>query len=299
MNSDSCQYDSSCSFYELGAWVYENKALSVEFECTRYSVYIDPHYNSTYPEHSPQENYTTEAEIPQPRYNHTDNPDTYSSKPAFLPSENYTENSEIYPTYNSSYDGGNFNYSYIPRDPYSNSSEEEVYVQEEYAIACQYQELRNLAEGKHPKHCESDEDCELEDGALANCSCGWDGNRYCVPDKYDDLWEEFYASCKSEGKMYFWDEYYWIYTVDTFIWINSMTLEDELCANFIFYDFKTGAGIMENSTYIPGDESSSGESLGDEDGGQDEDQEEGFRGIFTEDAASMPFIALSLAIFIL
>jgi hypothetical protein len=300
VNSDGCQSDSTCSFYELGAWVNEKQPLSGEFECTKYSDYIDPYYNSTYPGAEPQDNNTSVSEIPQPRYNYTEYTEIYQSKPNFLPPENYTETSEIYPFYNSSYGEENFNYSYIPREPYSNSSEEEVYIPKEYFIPCQYQELRNLAEGKHPKLCESDEDCKLQDGALATCKCGWDGNMYCVPDKYDDLWEPFWISCKKDGKMYYWDEYAWINYIDTFIWSSSMTIEDELCANLVFFDFKTDVGIMDTSTFRPGDNSSSGETRGGEDGEiDDKDQEEEIRLSASEDATSIQFIALSLAIFML
>jgi hypothetical protein len=296
VNSDGCQSGYGCHFYELGAWVYEKQPLSGEFECTEYYIYVDPYYNSTYPE--PEGNYTTDPKIPDPRYNDTENPYIYPPSPDFLPPENYTESSEVYPSYISSHEEGNFNYSYIPWDPISNESY--PYNPEELMIPCKYQELKNLAEGKHPKLCESDEDCQLQDGALAACKCGWDGNRYCVPDKYDDLWEPFWITCKREGQIYYWDEYRWINSIDTFVWRNSMTIEDELCANLVFDDFIASFVIMDNSTYRPDHESNSGESSGDEDGQQgDEDSEAGLRGILNEDATSIHFIALLLAIFMI
>jgi hypothetical protein len=210
VNSDGCNLDSSCSFYELGTWVYTNYRIPGDFKCT---TYYYPDYNSTYSGHSSQDSYDTE--------------------PDFTPNYNYTVNPEVNSSNNPSSDLENLDYSYQPYYPYSNSSEEEEYIAE-FTVPCKYKDLRNLAEGKHPKLCESDEDCELQDGTLATCKCAWDGNRYCVPDKYDDLWDPFWASCKKEGKMYYWDEFNWNSSVDKFIWINSMTIEDEICASFAF-----------------------------------------------------------------
>ena len=71
---------------------------------------------------------------------------------------------------------------------------------EQPKISCVIAKNRNLVSGQPPVKCETDADCQLEDGTFATCICGMDGTSYCKPDYYDDVFSAFTDQCKN-GEM--------------------------------------------------------------------------------------------------
>lgn len=69
---------------------------------------------------------------------------------------------------------------------------------------------RNLASGRHPKVCSSENDCVLEDGTKSSCQCGVNGFAYCAPDLNSRLFNQYWSNCLANADtVYRNDYYYW------------------------------------------------------------------------------------------
>lgn len=77
---------------------------------------------------------------------------------------------------------------------------------------------RNLSVGAHPKRCNSDEDCELQDHSLSTCGCSYRTEKYCVPSWDSDVFLQYWETCeKGGGRMYdFGEYYYWTLVKETY-----------------------------------------------------------------------------------
>lgn len=61
---------------------------------------------------------------------------------------------------------------------------------------------KDLKVGVHPKDCQSDHDCELEDGTYASCLCGVravNTNGVCSPDMSDSIFSTYWEHCNDSG----------------------------------------------------------------------------------------------------
>ena len=78
---------------------------------------------------------------------------------------------------------------------------------------------RALVEGEHPKTCGRDDDCQLQDGTLAECICGLSRTKMCQPDINDELYLPFWTYCAehennlTETMRYVWLYYYFNFVV--------------------------------------------------------------------------------------
>lgn len=85
--------------------------------------------------------------------------------------------------------------------------------------------------GIHPKMCNSNNDCVLNDGSQAECKCGLSvsGYKYCEISEGDDLAVEmFNSACKSDLNQFL----YFLMKVEFFVYLHDRPS----CAGFVFED---------------------------------------------------------------
>ena len=62
-------------------------------------------------------------------------------------------------------------------------------------------------EGDNPKLCSDSSDCELENGSFADCSCGFDGNKWCRAEWGSDYFDDYWDRCDDEDDKLDYDEW--------------------------------------------------------------------------------------------
>jgi len=69
----------------------------------------------------------------------------------------------------------------------------------------EFESNKGLASGSHPKDCQSDDDCLLEDGSRSSCLCGFRGvgqlnstSGVCQPHQSDPIFISNWVACNSE-----------------------------------------------------------------------------------------------------
>lgn len=94
----------------------------------------------------------------------------------------------------------------------------ELFERGDTLLSCpQRKSQRNLKFGPHPRVCNSEQDCELEDGTFGECLCGLSRYKICQPDISDALYSNFWKICGESDNMiteeidYIWGYYYWNY----------------------------------------------------------------------------------------
>lgn len=104
--------------------------------------------------------------------------------------------------------------------------------------------------GSHPKKCNSNNDCVLNDGSLSECKCGLSvsGYRYCEISEGDDLSVEmFNAACKTDLTKFL----YLMMKVEFFVYLQDRPS----CAGFVFEDLAaidylySGGSIQHQNSY--------------------------------------------------
>ena len=61
---------------------------------------------------------------------------------------------------------------------------------------CEYDSSKDFKTGSEYKTCESDDDCQLNDGTYGDCDCGLDGKGYCKPEFGSSYYSEWYQLCE-------------------------------------------------------------------------------------------------------
>lgn len=64
------------------------------------------------------------------------------------------------------------------------------------SVLCDSDSDKNLKSGSWDDECDSDDDCELNDGTNASCECHVNGKSYCTPDLESDYFEEWHTLCE-------------------------------------------------------------------------------------------------------
>lgn len=94
---------------------------------------------------------------------------------------------------------------------------------------------KDLMQGYHPKVCQSEADCQLEDGSVTSCMCGANGLAYCVPHLSSRVYAEEWSACEQhvgrlEPEQYaLWMAKYSLYP------ILQQPVE---CAERLFYEYE-------------------------------------------------------------
>ena len=85
---------------------------------------------------------------------------------------------------------------------YEYAEEQNILLAEDYCTHRTVYEQQRLKEGSHLKLCDSDEDCELESGEYANCTCSaLLGKKFCNASKGDAVVEGIFdIACNKEYK---------------------------------------------------------------------------------------------------
>ena len=102
---------------------------------------------------------------------------------------------------------------------------------------------KDLDSGRHPKDCQSDNDCLLKDGTLTSCVCGFRQNGLvnttmgiCQPDISDTMFYVYWAKCSASAEDLIDLDLGFYYKVlhETYAIVNSDPLP---CASTVLWEF--------------------------------------------------------------
>lgn len=110
---------------------------------------------------------------------------------------------------------------------------------------CQYDSDKDFVSGSEHKTCESDDDCELNDGSYADCDCGLDGKAYCQPELGSTYFSEWYQLCEDgEANAVYYK--YFLFKASLHSYIETIEdIDDSSCISDVSYEGSVWGDVEE------------------------------------------------------